>query len=89
MKNVIIVSKCLEANPNREDPAKREVFYHFHYQGVFAGDVIKRVILKGSEFDIKVGEEYLIYVELDKIKDQVITGKIHRIKLLDECWDRV
>ncbi len=45
MKNIIIVSKCIRIAPYSET----ENQYYFHFKGVFAGDLLKEVILRGPE----------------------------------------
>ena len=85
MKNIIIVSKCIRITPYSSD----ENYYYFHFKGVFAGDLLKEVILRGrKEFSITKGEEYLIYVQMTALEKGILWGKILRIKPLDECWDR-
>ena len=85
MKNIIIVSKCIRISPYSSE----ENYYYFHFKGVFAGDLLKEVILRGrKEFTIAKGEEYLIYVQMTALDKGILWGKILRIKPLDECWDR-
>ena len=85
MKNIIIVSKCIRISPYSSE----ENNYYFHFKGVFAGDLLKAVILRGrKEFSIRRGEEYLIYVQMIKLEGGTLWGKILRIKPLEECWDR-
>lgn len=85
MKNIIIVSKCIRVSSFSSE----ENTYYFHFKGVFAGDLLKEVILQGrKEFTIKKGEEYLIYVQMTAIENAKLRGKILRIRPLDECWDK-
>ncbi len=85
MKNIIIVSKCIRITPFSSE----ENYYYFHFKGVFAGDLLKEVILRGrKEFLIKKGEEYLIYVQMTSLEKGTLWGRILRIKPLDKCWDR-
>lgn len=85
MKNLIIVSKCVRVSPFSSE----ENAYYFHFKGVFAGDLLKEVILRGrKDFAIRRGEEYLIYVQLLKLEGSTLRGKILKIRPLDECWDR-
>lgn len=85
MKNIIIVSKCIRISSHSSE----ENNYYFHFKGVFAGDLLKEVILRGrKEFGIKRGEEYLIYVQMTALEGGTLLGKIIKIKPLDECWDR-
>ncbi len=84
MKNNIVVSKCIKIVPYSEE----ESIYHFHFKGVFAGDLLKDVQLRGrKEFGIKKGEEYLIYVQMLALEGGTLHGKILRIKNLEECWE--
>lgn len=85
MKNIIIVSKCIRISSYSSE----ENNYYFHFKGVFAGDLLKEVILRGRrDFSIQKGEEYLIYVQMIKLDGGTLWGKILKIKPLDECWDR-
>ncbi|MFL5783915.1 MAG: hypothetical protein ACJ76H_04835 [Bacteriovoracaceae bacterium] len=85
MKNIIIVSKCVRISPYSSE----ENNYYFHFKGVFAGDLLKEVVLRGrKEFHIERGEEYLIYVQMIALEKGTLWGKILRIKPLDECWDK-
>lgn len=85
MKSIIIVSKCIRI----EKLPLGEELYHFHFKGVFSGEVLKKVILtKGIESSIQKGEEYLMYVQLQSCQDGVLKGRILKIKPLDECWDK-
>lgn len=85
MKNVIIVSKCVRVS----SCSSEECLYTFHFKGVFAGDLLRSVVLRGrKDFNIRRGEEYLLYVILEKIEKEVLSGKILKIRPLEECWDR-
>lgn len=85
MKNIIIVSKCIRISSHSSE----ENNYYFHFKGVFAGDLLKEVILRGrKEFRIQRGEEYLIYVQMTALEGGTLLGKIIKIKPLDQCWDR-
>ncbi len=85
MKTVIIVSKC-----NRVTKINLfESWYQFHFKGVCAGVILKKVVLRGRhEFQIKKGEENLMYVQLLKFEDSTLVGTILKAKSLNECWDR-
>jgi hypothetical protein len=85
MKTVIIVSKCSRIIKLNQS----ENWYEFHFKGVCAGEALRKVLLRGrKEFQIKKGEEYLIYVQLFSFEQGVLKGSILRLKLLSECWDR-
>ncbi len=85
MKTVIIVSKCsrvINLNPTED-------WYEFHFKGVCAGEALKKVLLKGrKDFQIKKGEEYLMYVGLISIANATLRGDILKVKPLSECWDQ-
>ena len=85
MKTVIIVSKCLRViKLNRS-----EIWYQFHFKGVFAGESLGKVLLKcHKEPHPQKNEEYLIYVRLLSVERGVLKGEILRIKNLEDCWDR-
>jgi hypothetical protein len=85
MKTVIIVSKCSRIIKLNQS----ENWYEFHFKGVCAGEALRKVLLRGrKEFQIKKGEEYLIFVQLFSFEQGVLKGSILRLKLLSECWDR-
>ncbi len=85
MKTVIIVSKC--SRVTKIDLT--ESWYEFHFKGVCAGELLKKVILRGRhDFGIRKGEEYLLYVQMISFSDSVLRGKILRSKPLDDCWDK-
>ena len=85
MNNVIIVSKCLRVTKFKTG----EAWYEFHFKGVCAGKLIKKVILRGlQEEEIKKGSEYFIYVRCLSLEDSTLRGEMIKSKLLDDCWDR-
>jgi hypothetical protein len=85
MKTVIIVSKCSRINKLNQS----ESWYEFHFKGVCAGEALRKVLLKGrKDFNIKLGEEYLIYVQLLNFEEGIMKGTILKLKLLSDCWDR-
>lgn len=85
MKTVIIVSKCLRVTKYTPE----ESWYEFHFKGVCAGESLRKVLLRGRhDFDIKRGEEYLMYVRMLSFENGTLKGIIIKLKKLDECWDR-
>ena len=85
MKTVIIVSKCLRVTKFNSD----ESWYEFHFKGVCAGEQLRKVILLGKHaFQIKKGEEYLMYVQLLSCENGELRGHMLKVRLLEECWDR-
>ena len=85
MKTVIIVSKCsriIKLNPTED-------WLEFHFKGVCSGEALRRVRLKGrKDFNIRPGEEYLMYVRLISCGQGVLIGEILKVKILNDCWDR-
>lgn len=85
MKTVIIVSKCsriIKLNPSED-------WFEFHFKGVCAGEALRKVRLKGrKDFNIRLGEEYLMYVGLIACAEGVLEGEILKLKPLSECWDK-
>ena len=85
MKTVIIVSKCIRVIKLNS----YESLFHFHFKGVCSGEVLRKVILKGSvQHNIRQGEEYLIYVAVTNCFEGVLIGEIVKSKPLSDCWDR-
>ena len=85
MKTVIIVSKCsriIKLNPTED-------WFEFDFKGVCAGESLRKVRLKGrKDFNIRLGEEYLMYVGMFTCNQGVLTGQVLKLKVLTECWDR-
>jgi hypothetical protein len=84
MKTVIIVSKCLRVTKFNAI----ESLLEFHFRGVYAGQEIKKVMLRGKMGAIHKNEEYLLYVRLFAIENGVLKGEILKHKRLEECWDQ-
>jgi hypothetical protein len=84
MKTLIIVSYCLKAFKNK----KRPHTYEFHFKGVCSGEVLRKILLESdTELCIKPRDEYLLYVQVKKISEGILEGKILRAKALKDCWD--
>ena len=85
MKTVIIVSKCIRVIKLNS----QESLFHFHFKGVCAGEVLRKVILSGKgEHNIRQSEEYLIYIAVTSYSQGVLQGEIVKSKPISECWDR-
>lgn len=85
MKNFIIVSKCLRVTKINTETG----WYEFHFKGVFAGEIIKSVILCSSPLVLmEKGTEYLIYAEPIAVVENVLKGKVIKVKRLEDCWDK-
>lgn len=85
MKTVIIVSKCIRVIKSNQ----AHTWYQFHFNGVCAGEALRKVLLKArQDFQIQKGEEYLMYVRLVSCEAGTLRGEVLKLKLLSECWDR-
>ena len=85
MKTVIIVSKCSRVIKHNS----YEDWFEFHFKGVCAGESLRKVRLKGrKDFNIRLGEEYLMYVGLISCTEGVLKGEILKVKPLGDCWDK-
>ncbi len=85
MKTVLIVSKCSGVSKLKSN----EIWYQFHFKGVYAGEVLRKVMLRSKkEFNVTKDEEYLMYVQLLSCMHGVLRGEILKLKILNECWDR-
>jgi hypothetical protein len=84
MKNVIIVSKCLRVTHSKT----QESLYHFHFKGVCAGESLRKVVLRGTNVQIKLGEEYLLFVRVGSFIEGTLYGEIIKLKPLEDCWDK-
>lgn len=84
MRTVIIISKCTALS-------KKKVAYpaQFHFKGSYDGHYLTRIDLKfRSELNLIKGEEYLLYVEVDQIVNEILYGTIIKSKRLEDCWDK-
>ncbi len=85
MKTLIIVSKCLRVTHFKSFEGQ----YEFHFKGVYAGESLKRVVLQGdTKCTIVKNGEYLLFVQLLKVEEGILSGKILKYKLLSECFDK-
>lgn len=85
MKNFIIVSKCLRVTKISSNEFQGE----FHFKGVFAGEVVKKVLLVSrTDTQISPHSEYLIFAEFIACEMNVLRGRIVKIKNIEECWDK-
>lgn len=59
----------------------------FHFIGFYGGIGIKRVYLRhGEYFDIKAGEEYLIYLKVEQVIDGRLTGQILKCRNVKDLY---
>jgi hypothetical protein len=81
MKNVIIISRCLDVT--RVDTDKQ--LLEFHFKGVFYGEVVKsmKLFYSGPKIMIK-GEEYMLYVQTQLIHKGVLQGTVLKTALLED-----
>lgn len=59
----------------------------FHFKGVYSGHSIKKIYLRiklGQ--DVVVNDEYLLHIQLFTVRDESLTGKIMRLKNLNDCF---
>ena len=85
MKTVIIVSKCIRVIKSNQT----QTWYQFHFNGVCAGEALRKVLLKArQDFLIRKDEEYLMYVRMISCEEGTFRGEVLKLKLLSECWDR-
>lgn len=77
MKTIIIVSKCLTSDVGSAT---------FELKAHFKGAEINRVHLYHDNLDVRPGEEYLIYTALMNVEEGKLTGKILKLKPLEETW---
>lgn len=86
MKTIIIVSRCLKV---KRSTASEYETCEFHFRGVCAGEVLKRLVLKSrKDFLIRKNEDYLMYVQITKLEEGILEGAILKVKRLDDCWDQ-
>lgn len=75
MRDIVAVSRCM-ALVDRTNEA------HFHFIGVYLGQEIELIVIKGRD-DFVQGEDYLLYIKPYQVKDRAIIGKVMRSKLID------
>jgi len=85
MKNLIIISKCLRVTKFNPQISICE----FHFKGVFAGAVIRKIQLQTPvNFSLKKGEEYLLYVQAQVAQNGILKGITLKSKNLSEIYDQ-
>lgn len=85
MKTLIIVSKCLKITKLNQS----ENLYQFHFKGVFSGQALKTIVLRGrKDFQLAKGEDYLMYVQMLSWDSGTLKGSILKAKPLSECFDK-
>lgn len=70
-KRIFLISTCL---------AKKEDYFEFHFKGFYKGLKLKSVLVEGGAF--KVGEEYILAIDENSIKDCTLYAKLIRSRLL-------
>ena len=70
-KRIFFISTCL---------AKKEELFEFHFRGFYKGIKLKSVLVQGGKF--RVGEEYILAIDEDCIKDCTLYAKLIRSRLL-------
>lgn len=85
MKTLIIVSKCLRVTKFNSLESNCE----FHFKGVCAGELLRKVILRTqNDIEVRKGEEYLMYVQMHSFQNGILKGQVIKLRKLDECWDK-
>jgi hypothetical protein len=79
LRNLIIVSRCLGIEKIQEN----NYLLHFHFQGALAGFTIKNLKLE-SKTDFEIGEDYIMYVEMQYLRKKTLWGKILKAKKINE-----
>lgn len=79
MRTVIIISRCLDVRPGRNN---------FHFRGFYAGEEIKslQLVAIGGLTWVKHAE-YVMHVKVVKVEAGVLYGEVLRGKLLSELTD--
>jgi hypothetical protein len=84
MRIIIIISKCLRVTNSSQEG----ISYEFHFKGVYAGELIKKIILTSDQNSIiKPQQELMICAGLVRVSENTLYGKIIKFKRLDECHD--
>ena len=84
MKNVIIISKCLDVVSLNDT----ESMCKFHFTGAGFGEPIRHVeLVADKSLKIQKDSEYLMYVRMESLKNGTLKGTVIKAKLLDESWD--
>ena len=73
MKYFILLTQCLEV---------RNSYYKFHFKGAYNGLMVREIRLIRNDFLVELGQEYLIYVEFTKIKNNILWGVVIKLKAL-------
>lgn len=71
MDKVYVISFCQKTTKEHSE---------FHFKGFYKGLKVKKILVKNQLFE--VGEEYLIYLLCDFVRDGVLIGESIRFKKL-------
>ncbi len=76
MKTIVLISECIKKEKN-------PFCYSFHFKGVLKGENIHLVKGLYKKDALKVGIEYIIYLEIMNYKSGVLLGRIIRYKSIE------
>jgi hypothetical protein len=76
MDKVYIVSKCIDfANELNNS-------YIFHFRGYYKGQFINTVMVEANDYDLELGEEYLILLTNVTCQNKLLRGSAEKVKKL-------
>ena len=81
---VVLVSEC--HNVRVEDG---KVFGEFRYDGTFDGDKITGVEAWSRSFKPMIGDECVLHLDVEKVEDGILKGRIRRIKSLESIIEEM
>ena len=78
---VLVISRCLAM---RYGPKSQKKYYRFHFKGFYTGVKIKEIWLN-NEGDLSIikGEDYLLWVKPNGIKDSILMVNLIKYKKLE------
>lgn len=75
----LVVSYCISKSIWEEQNS-----FIFHFRGVFAGHIVKRIEVLSPEDTFEVNEEYILHVRVLKVEESTLKCSILRRKLLSK-----
>lgn len=75
---ILILSRC---KARRQSHKTQKKFYRFNFKGFYSGLKIKEIwIHSDEESQLEIGEDYLIWVKPNTIKDAVLDVRLIKFK---------
>ena len=81
---VVVVSSCL-----RVFKREKKCFVKLHFNGVFDGEKISEIWAEYSSPHLfRKGREYIVHLEVGKVRSGILQGRVRRLRDLDEVLEQ-